>query len=118
VPDPQDRATYDASILRWDERDDDEHAAALAWHRSLIELRRTTPDLRDDDLSSVTATADDGTGTLVIERGAASIACNLGSATTTLEVRPGAIFLASDPAVALDGRSLTLPPDSVVVLHT
>jgi maltooligosyltrehalose trehalohydrolase len=40
VPDPQDPATRDRSVLRWDERTDPHHAAILDWYRDLIRLRR------------------------------------------------------------------------------
>lgn len=41
VPDPQDEATWRASVLDWSERDADAGARQLAWHRALIDLRRT-----------------------------------------------------------------------------
>ncbi|MDO5535160.1 MAG: malto-oligosyltrehalose trehalohydrolase [Propionibacteriaceae bacterium] len=40
IPDPQDPATFAASVLDWSERDDPHHAALLEWHRTLIALRR------------------------------------------------------------------------------
>lgn len=40
VPDPQDPATFAASVLDWSELDEDEHATMLRWHKALIELRR------------------------------------------------------------------------------
>ncbi|HTW86071.1 MAG TPA: malto-oligosyltrehalose trehalohydrolase [Candidatus Sulfotelmatobacter sp.] len=39
IPDPQDPATMRASVLRWDERSELVHAAALAHHRELLDLR-------------------------------------------------------------------------------
>jgi maltooligosyltrehalose trehalohydrolase len=47
VPDPQDPATFHRSKLRWDEVERPAHAGLLDWHRRLIALRRTEPDLRD-----------------------------------------------------------------------
>jgi maltooligosyltrehalose trehalohydrolase len=40
IPDPQAAATFDASRLRWDEREHDGHREILALYRSLIALRR------------------------------------------------------------------------------
>ncbi len=40
VPDPQDRETFVASKLRWDERGQPEQAATLALYRALLALRR------------------------------------------------------------------------------
>ncbi len=39
IPDPQAPATMRASVLRWDERAEAPHAAALALHRELLALR-------------------------------------------------------------------------------
>lgn len=41
VPDPQSRATRDASVLRWDELLSEPHASLLGWYKQLIALRRT-----------------------------------------------------------------------------
>src|SRR5439155_1099045 len=38
VPDPQDRATFDRSVLDWAELDKDPHAGLLEWHRALVAL--------------------------------------------------------------------------------
>ena len=43
VPDPQDRATFDRSKLRWDERERGRHAEMLAFYRELLALRRELP---------------------------------------------------------------------------
>ena len=40
VPDPQDPATRDASVLDWAERDEPEHARVLRWYTACIALRR------------------------------------------------------------------------------
>ncbi len=118
VPDPQDAATHRLSILDWDELDMGEHAELLDWHRRLIALRRSTPDLLDDRLERVLVRADDKARTLVVERAAITLACNLGHGDASIEVRPGSPLLASDPAIALVGRTLSLPSDSVAVLST
>ncbi|MEE1651354.1 malto-oligosyltrehalose trehalohydrolase [Brachybacterium sp. J144] len=50
VPDPQDRATFVASQLRWQERDRGDHARILDWYRTLLSLRRAEDDLGSGDL--------------------------------------------------------------------
>ncbi|MFP5417007.1 MAG: malto-oligosyltrehalose trehalohydrolase [Actinomycetes bacterium] len=40
IPDPQDKATFEASTLDWSELAQPGHADMLAWHRTLIRLRR------------------------------------------------------------------------------
>jgi maltooligosyltrehalose trehalohydrolase len=42
-PDPQALETFQASKLRWDERDHDRHRIMLAFYRSVLELRRGIP---------------------------------------------------------------------------
>ncbi|HZI96623.1 MAG TPA: malto-oligosyltrehalose trehalohydrolase, partial [Actinomycetales bacterium] len=69
VPDPQDPATRDASVLDRSEPARERHARLLAWHRELIALRSAHADLRDDDLSRVAVRhADDGSW-FVVDRG-------------------------------------------------
>jgi maltooligosyltrehalose trehalohydrolase len=46
VPDPQARATFERSRLRWDERFEVGHAQVLALYRELLTLRRSHPALR------------------------------------------------------------------------
>src|SRR3954454_4475787 len=45
VPDPQDIATFRRSQLNWDEVDTSPHRELLDWHRRLIQLRKSQPDL-------------------------------------------------------------------------
>ena len=47
VPDPQARATFEESKLRWDERMEPPHAGVLRLYRDLIGLRRRHPALRE-----------------------------------------------------------------------
>src|SRR4051812_48763435 len=60
VPDPQDPATFERSRLDWDEPAGERGAALLDWHRKLIALRRTEPDLSDPDLAHVRCTWSEG----------------------------------------------------------
>src|SRR5579871_5955517 len=46
VPDPQDRATFERSRLRWDEVNEPGHRELLGWYRELIALRRRHDCLR------------------------------------------------------------------------
>jgi maltooligosyltrehalose trehalohydrolase len=47
IPDPQDEATFTRSRLRWEERQEGEHARVLALYRRLLALRRSDPVLRE-----------------------------------------------------------------------
>ncbi|MCT2178329.1 malto-oligosyltrehalose trehalohydrolase, partial [Brachybacterium muris] len=55
VFDPQDRGSFEQSMLQWQERTEGDHARMLAWYRTLIALRREHPELRDPDLRRVEA---------------------------------------------------------------
>jgi maltooligosyltrehalose trehalohydrolase len=119
VPDPQSAATFERSVLRRDERADPEHADLLAWHRSLIALRRSHPDLATAPAGSPEVTYDEGAGWLVVRRGRVAVVVNLGDAPRTVPVPaagPRALLLASAPAAALDARGVALPPDSVAIV--
>jgi maltooligosyltrehalose trehalohydrolase len=117
VPDPQDPATFARSQLLWAELQEDEHAGLLDWYRRLIALRRAVPALGDPRLDRIAVDYNEGDGWLHVRRGPVIVAANLGGATASLPVSGSARLLeASDPAVNLAGRSLSLPPDTVAVM--
>jgi maltooligosyltrehalose trehalohydrolase len=119
VPDPQDRTTFDRSVLAWGEVDEPGHADMLAWYRDLIALRRATPALLDGRLDRVQASVDTAAQTLLVTRGAVVMGVNLGSASAVLDTGPGELALASSPEAGRcrDGTAISLPPDSVAILR-
>lgn len=132
VPDPQDRATYEGSQLRWDETTAPGHSTLLEWHRVLIGLRRTEHDLASGDRSQVEVTwsgtsADDGTpAVLVLRHGSVVTVVNLSDEeqTQTLEgISPGQgaqtpEVLAAWNEAQLSGRELRLAAGAVAVVRT
>ncbi len=115
VPDPQDRGTFERSKLDWAEAAKADHAELLAWHRELLALRRRSPSLTDGRLDRVRVNR--GDGWLMVERGVLNVGVNLGTADRQLRVSPWQHIVArSDPAVALEDATLTLPPDTVAIL--
>ncbi len=61
VPDPQSRATRDASVLRWHELSAEPHASLLGWYRELITLRRSVLGASETRFADVNcAVEDDG----------------------------------------------------------
>jgi maltooligosyltrehalose trehalohydrolase len=121
VPDPQDRATFERSVLRWSEAESGAHAEVLDWYRSLIALRRSTPDLSDGRLDLVRVQADDSNGTLVMRRSSIVVACNLGAEEQKCDVGGGStatVLLSSGDVALEDGGSVRLGPDSVAVLRS
>ena len=118
VPDPQSPETFARSRLDWSERDREPHAAMLRWYRELVRLRRAVPDLGDPRLERTRVASGEDAGWLVVYRGDAAVACNLGRQGLRVPVDGGgrAILLASDDgARAVDG-GVELAPDAVAIL--
>ncbi len=118
VPDPQDPATRDASVLRWEETHDDPHRRLLAWYTRLVALRHREPDLHSGDLTAVSARhADDGSW-FCLSRGALRVALNLSASPLPVPVdgTPGEVMAAWDRAETGPG-TVILPPRSVALVR-
>ena len=96
IPDPQDPATREASVLRWDEVAEPGHAAMLDLYRRLIRLRRTEPDLARGDLTWTAVDFDEDALWLVLRRGSIAIVANFAT-------RPQIVPLHSEVLELLDG---------------
>jgi maltooligosyltrehalose trehalohydrolase len=117
VPDPQAPETFERSVLRWEERHDGAHGRVLDWYRQLLALRRRTPALADGDLTTVRAEADETTGLVVVERGAAVlVVANLARAEQRWPAGDRRLELASDPGVRIEHQQVVLPVDTVAIL--
>ena len=118
VPDPQAEDTWSRSRLRWDERKAGPHAALLEWYRSLIQLRRAIPSLRDGNYQECRVSFDHDAKWLVLFRGATATACNLSDEPRQVPV-PGAgnVLLASPADVRVADGSCILPADSVAIVQ-
>ena len=117
VPDPQDPATFQRSKLNWLELEQAEHAEMLDWYRSLIRIRRSTPELRNGDLKAVDVQFSDRDDGLLLKRGPITVACNFGRepwpATTAENSR---VLLGTGGEVRACGEEVVLAPRSVLVL--
>jgi maltooligosyltrehalose trehalohydrolase len=119
VPDPQDPATFQRSKLEWSEIAKPPHREILEWYRALIQLRRAEPDLADGRLDRVRAAADEAAGWIMVERGAITVACNLGDQRRSLRLspdRPRQVLLGSTPDIVLGDEVIELPPDAAAIL--
>ena len=119
IPDPQDPATFERSKLDWSEPSREPHKSILQWHRELIRLRASTAELRDGKLAHVEVSYDEEQRWIAINRGAISVAVNLGEQTRILPIRTGGsykLLMASDERIKLDTGGIELPADSVAIM--
>jgi maltooligosyltrehalose trehalohydrolase len=117
IPDPESQVTFENSKLEWDEVARSEHAEMLAWHRSLIRLRRTTPSLNDGAPGKTKVTFDEHAKWLRMDRGSIAVICNLGEQRVFPVQRNARVLLASQPFSRAVSDAITLPQDSVVILE-
>jgi maltooligosyltrehalose trehalohydrolase len=118
VPDPQAPETFARSVLDWDEPAREPHRGLLAWYRSLISLRRASPDLADPAFARTGAYYDEDERWIVVVRGELRVAANLSAEPRLPRLdRPAtSILLASDPRIEAYDNRVALPPESVAVL--
>jgi maltooligosyltrehalose trehalohydrolase len=118
VPDPTAGSTLANSRLKWDEIEQPAHREMLEWYRSLISLRRRTPEFTSGRLDRVDVRFDPEQAWLVVDRDGIVIACNLSAAGRTIPLagvdRP--VLLTSKPDVRLDDDGFFVPGDCVAVL--
>jgi len=124
VPDPQDPATRESSVLDWSEPAGDRGARLLSWTRELVALRRVEPDLASGRLADVVVTtSEDEAGEapwLVVARGATRLVVNLADVEQAVPV-PGAgptseVLAVWDTAHVGDGQ-VALPAHAPAVLR-
>ncbi|KRE63126.1 malto-oligosyltrehalose trehalohydrolase [Nostocoides sp. Soil756] len=121
VPDPQDPATRDRSVLDWAEVAQGEHARMLRWYTDLVALRRRLVPPGPTRLADVAVTFDDDARWLVLRHApggapAYAVAANLGGEPCQVPVADaGDVLLGwGDPERSDDG--VRLPAASVAVL--
>jgi maltooligosyltrehalose trehalohydrolase len=120
IPDPQSATTFQQSKLNWSEKEQAEHAELLDWYRELIQLRHGTRALQDGDLERVRVTHDAAQRWLIVERWPIWVVCNLAETTQEVQMetdRPISILLASDRRATLTTHTVSLPPESVLILE-
>ncbi|WP_419806784.1 malto-oligosyltrehalose trehalohydrolase [Terriglobus sp.] len=117
VPNPEERETYEASKLNWDEQAEGKHAEMLAWVKELIKLRRSYVCLNDGNLHHLEVTVDEHSCTLVVQREEARIAANLDDELYTLNLLEGEeLKLISRADIRPSEGRLELPPMTFALL--
>jgi maltooligosyltrehalose trehalohydrolase len=121
VPDPQERSSFLRSKLDWNEIRGDRHQALLKWHRDLIRLRRSHPDLADDCLCAVDVNFDEAARWLTVKRGRLVAAVNLAMQRQKVPLpseESWRTLMISDDDIHPSKDHINLPPDSVAILTT
>ncbi len=104
-PDPFSPATFRSAVLDWSAPSLAAHASLLDWHRRLIRLRRTVPDLGAQRRWEGCVAVDEEHRRLVIERGRFTLAVSLAPAPASIPIPNGStLLLASAGTTAADGR--------------
>jgi maltooligosyltrehalose trehalohydrolase len=118
VPDPQALETFQSSKLDWSELARASRTEILEWHRHLILLRKTEPDLTNGALDNVVVKCDERERWLTVDRNSITIACNFADRSQAVKTRAGAqgLVLASGAGTKVTSGSVRLPPVSVVIL--
>ena len=115
IPDPEKVETFQRSKLKWDEVHESRHAEMLEWYRRLIALRRGSPSLNDGAAGQTKVVFDEDKRWLVMERGAVTVMCNLGSELLELEDQRHLALASRADVEVMEGR-VRLPPDTLAVL--
>ena len=120
VPDPQAEKTFARSKLDWDEAGQQGHHELMAWHRGLIELRKSRPELGDPSTESVAVDVDETLGTIVVARGSIRVLCNIGTETASFDAEEGIsdVLAASFPGAIVESGRIQVPADAVAIVSS
>ena len=121
IPDPQASETFELSKLRWDELGEPMHSDLFEWHRSLVALRRSRPELTDGRRDLLRVAYDEAERWLVMERGSISVACNLSNELAVAHLaanRSRTALLTSVEPPEIAGDEVRLGPESVTIFST
>ncbi|MFO7983853.1 MAG: malto-oligosyltrehalose trehalohydrolase [Desulfuromonadales bacterium] len=120
IPDPQDEATFARSRLDWAEQAWKPHDEILAWHRSLIRIRRRFAALTDCRMEQTSACFDEAERWLILKRGTVRVVCNFADVDRSIPM-PGieamGIVAASEKGTTVDDNAISLPPKTVAILE-
>jgi maltooligosyltrehalose trehalohydrolase len=117
VPDPQDPATFQMSKLDWSELEEGRHAGLLKVYRDLAALRRSTPELTDPDLRTVSCRVDEDARWFLMRRGEVVVAINFGDAEARIDLGADHELRWATPSGATsEAGCVVLPPHAGAVL--
>jgi maltooligosyltrehalose trehalohydrolase len=120
IPDPQAPETFELSRLDWKELSEPLHRELFEWHRALISLRRTTPELHDGRRDLVRTRYDEAARWLVVERGPITVVANFSDELAVVPLpssRSTSIALTSVEPPDVSGDEIRLGPESVTIFR-
>jgi maltooligosyltrehalose trehalohydrolase len=91
----------------------------LDWHRSLIELRRRIPSLKDGRMERTTVQFDEEACRLIMKRGAVLVVCNLAETAQRIpcpDLEGKEIVLSSEPGISEESDGIWMPGHAVSIL--
>lgn len=117
VPDPQDRATFEAAKLRWDEVGEGDHAVLLQAHRHLIALRRQYSELTNPIMARTRCEFDQEAGWFLMRRGGLAVVVNFSGSETEVELGgPHQLRWATPAGAQVEGNVVKLSPHAGALL--
>jgi maltooligosyltrehalose trehalohydrolase len=119
IPDPQAEDTFVTSRLNWDELQQDAHNQMLAWHQSLIALRRSQGSLTDGIMDRVSVFYDETERWLTMIRGPVLIVCNFAASPRIIScaaAKGKTMVLSSEEGFVVQNTTLMLPAKAVAIL--
>jgi maltooligosyltrehalose trehalohydrolase len=119
VPDPQAEETFAQSRLNWEELQEENSRHMLAWHQSLIALRRRLSPLTDGEIERVSVLFDETARWLTMTRGPVQVACNFAETARTIpctDAKDKKMVLSSADDIVVKDTTLMLPAQAVAIL--
>ncbi len=118
VPDPQDPATRDRSVLRWDEREGPRHARLLRWYAALLHLRSREPALASCTWDGYGVRTAGDLAWAVLARQDLRVVAARQAAEVVLDAPVTEVLLAWDHDVEADGAVVRLPRAGAALVRT
>jgi maltooligosyltrehalose trehalohydrolase len=115
IPDPQAETTFRNSQLDWSELTRSPFRERLGFYRSLIALRKRTPDLLDGRRERVEVSFDESARWLRVQRGSVTLVANLSDRRQELPRPVGALEISSCDQGTRDQSPFVLEPESCYI---
>jgi maltooligosyltrehalose trehalohydrolase len=119
IPDPQDEETFAQSRLHWEELQEENSRHMLAWHQSLITLRRSLSSLNDGQIDRVSVFFNEAERWLTMARGPVLVACNFAETPRTIpctDAKDKKMVLSSADDIVVEDTTLRIPAQGVAIL--